>query len=150
MHKELFSGDDEWNSDSSKLFKQPNKSKSDQSLSFEDQDSNSSNKNSTRDHDKESCWSLQWNLISNENALLMPNQNELLTVSSQEVKLNYKGNKNKKTKGVYSERADVIKKTLIRSIRRYLYNLFTKDFDIKSITDNKKSSQVRNKYQKEG
>ena len=51
-------------------------------------------------------------------------QNEL-----DEIKLNYKGHKHMNDKGKNAERRDVAYKTFIRSVRRYFWEVFTKQFD---------------------
>ena len=59
-----------------------------------------------------------------------------------QVKLNYKGQKNDYCKGTFAERVDVVYKTLLRSVKRYLWDLFLSQFDIKTITDKPKSSKI--------
>ena len=44
------------------------------------------------------------------------------------MKLNYKGNKNNKEKNKYSEVPEVLKKNLIRSLKRYLTELYTSEY----------------------
>lgn len=61
---------------------------------------------------------------------------------TQEVNLKYKGQKNSYTKGTFAERVDVLYKTLIRSIRRYLWDLFCQDHNPKEINDRAKASSV--------
>ena len=58
------------------------------------------------------------------------------------VKICYTGNKNRYKKGTFAERIDVVYKTLLRSTRRYVWALFTSEFNIKSITDRKRSSHI--------
>ena len=48
---------------------------------------------------------------------------------TSDLKLNYKGNKNHKEKNKYSEAPEVLKKNLIRSLRRYLTQLYTTDYN---------------------
>ena len=44
-------------------------------------------------------------------------------MSQQNINVNYRGNKNEREKGKYSELPEVLNKNLIRSIRRYLSEL---------------------------
>ena len=46
----------------------------------------------------------------------------------ESIKLNYKGHKHMNDKGRNAERRDVAYKTFIRSVRRYLWEIFTKQF----------------------
>lgn len=63
-------------------------------------------------------------------------------IESSEVNLKYKGQKNSFSKGTYAERVDVVYKTLLRSIRRYLWEIFTQEHNPKEIKDRAKSSQT--------
>lgn len=47
-------------------------------------------------------------------------------------------------KGVHSLRRDIIQKNLIRSIRRYLWSKFTKEYDVKKFGKKKLSAQFTN------
>ena len=47
---------------------------------------------------------------------------------SSDLKLNYKGNKNHKEKNKYSEVPEVLKKNLIRSLRRYITELYFSEY----------------------
>lgn len=51
------------------------------------------------------------------------------TPKAQKVKLNYRGQKNHISKGVNAGRKDVQVKTLLRSVRRYLWEIFTDSYD---------------------
>ena len=53
-------------------------------------------------------------------------------VSVNKVNLAYQGHKDANHKGLYSERRDILCKNFIRAIRRYLWELFTKEYDITS------------------
>ena len=46
------------------------------------------------------------------------------------VKLDYRGHKHMFSKGRYAERRDVLYKSFIRATRRYLWEMFEKDFDV--------------------
>ncbi|CAI2378189.1 unnamed protein product [Moneuplotes crassus] len=62
------------------------------------------------------------------------------------VSLSYKGQKNSFKKGASAERVDIVHKTLLRSIRRFLYELLNKEHNLQDITDKPKSStQFQNK-----
>ena len=62
------------------------------------------------------------------------------------MKLNYKGNKNHKEKNEYSEAPEVLKKNLIRSLRRYLTQIYTIEYgDLKKA--NKSASAKRARVQ---
>ena len=66
------------------------------------------------------------------------------------MKLNYKGNKNSKEKNKYSEVPEVLKKNLIRSLRRYLKELYTTDNDLNkaSMSPLARRERVRTLYEK--
>ena len=49
---------------------------------------------------------------------------------NSQIKLNYKGHKHMNEKGKNAERRDVAYKTFIRSIRRYLWELFSKKYEV--------------------
>ena len=70
----------------------------------------------------------------------------------EKVNLTYKGQKHMSTKGVNSERRDVLYKSLMRATRRYLWNLFENEFDISQMPVNKPSEiykqNVRSLYEK--
>ena len=63
------------------------------------------------------------------------------TIASSDLKLNYKGNKNHREKNKYSEAPEVLKKNLIRSLRRYLTQLYTSDYN--HLNKPNKSMQAR-------
>ena len=52
---------------------------------------------------------------------------------AEEVNLAYRGQKHLQPKGMHSERKDVLYKSLIRAVRRYLWSMFEKEFDISKI-----------------
>ena len=52
---------------------------------------------------------------------------------TEEINLAYKGQKHLQPKGIHSERKDVLYKSLIRAVRRYLWSMFAKEFDISKI-----------------
>ena len=60
-------------------------------------------------------------------------------LKTEEVNLEYRGNKSNFIKGKFAERYDVICKTLIRSVRRYLWELFEKQFDVSILSKGKPS-----------
>ena len=62
----------------------------------------------------------------NLNTIYKPNQESApkSDTNQKNIKVNYIGNKNKKEKGQYSEIPEVLNKNLIRSIRRYLNELY--------------------------
>ena len=60
-------------------------------------------------------------------------------VSVNKVNLAYQGHKDANYKGLYSERRDILCKNLIRAIRRYLWELFIKEYDITSYSSKKAS-----------
>ena len=68
------------------------------------------------------------------------------------VKLNYKGNKNMKTKNMYSEFPDVLNKNLLRSLRRYLNQMYVSETGVVSKRSRsergKAQEKMRNFYQK--
>ena len=64
------------------------------------------------------------------------------------VKQKYKGNKTDIEKGAYSERRDILHKNLIRSIRRFFWNQFKSEFDVKAF-GKKKHSELYEKSVKE-
>mmetsp|Transcript_26401 Transcript_26401/g.23331 ORF Transcript_26401/g.23331 Transcript_26401/m.23331 type:complete len:146 (+) Transcript_26401:830-1267(+) len=70
-------------------------------------------------------------------------------VLSEDDALNDKENKNNQVKGIHSERKDILQKNFLRSIRRFLWNLFVTEFDIKEINDKPKSSRLYSKMMME-
>ena len=58
----------------------------------------------------------------------------------EDVNLAYRGQKHMFKKGKNADRYDVLFKTFIRAVRRYLWELFEKDFDV-SLFQNKKISE---------
>ena len=50
-----------------------------------------------------------------------------IEADNQGIKLNFRGNKNDKEKNKYSEMPEVLNKNLVRSIRRYLKELYGQD-----------------------
>ena len=59
---------------------------------------------------------------------LQNNLKEPTYSDNNEINLNYKGHKNMWEKGKNAERRDVVYKTFIRSVRRYLWSLFSSKF----------------------
>jgi len=70
-------------------------------------------------------------------------EKEVQKYNEEGVKIYYTGNKNRQAKGINSERHDVVKKTLLRSIRRYLWDLFNEE-DYETISLTRKTSETSN------
>ena len=87
------------------------------------------------------------NLSNNDTKdwLLFISQAKVTKINSPEVNLWYKGNKNMHQKGKYWERTDVVLKTLIRSTRRYLWELFESQFGTSDLVCNKPSELFKEK-----
>ena len=64
---------------------------------------------------------------------------ETINTENEEIKLNYKGHKHMNEKGKNAERRDVAYKTFLRSTRRYLWELFSKKYDIKKLNGRNRS-----------
>ena len=71
--------------------------------------------------------------------ILKSNIKESITPDSEEIKLNYKGHKHMNEKGKNAERRDVAYKTFLRSVRRYLWELFSKKYDIRKLNGRNRS-----------
>ena len=82
-------------------------------------------------------------LSDHDDAQLHFNKNSEKPISedkkTEEVNLEYRGNKSNFSKGKFAERYDVICKTLIRAVRRYLWELFEKQFDVSILSKGKPS-----------
>ena len=68
--------------------------------------------------------------------------NELVP-ESDEVNLAYRGHKHMYPKGKNAERRDVLYKNFIRATRRYLWEMFEKDFKISSLKSLKNSEEYK-------
>ena len=64
-------------------------------------------------------------------------------IKVEEVNLTYRGHKHMFSKGKYAERVDVVYKTFVRAVRRFLWTLFEQDFDVSLLKDNKKSDNFK-------
>ena len=64
-------------------------------------------------------------------------------IKVEEVNLTYRGHKHMFSKGKYAERGDVVYKTFIRAVRRFLWTLFEQDFDVSLLKDNKNSDSFK-------
>jgi hypothetical protein len=51
-----------------------------------------------------------------------------------EINLNYRGQKHNFDKGANAERKDILCKNLLRALRRYLWELFKKEYDISTFS----------------
>ena len=69
-------------------------------------------------------------------------------IFAEEVNLAYRGQKHLHPKGIHSERKDVLYKSFIRAVRRYLWSMFVKEFDISKISL-PKPSELYKQYVKE-
>ena len=65
---------------------------------------------------------------SKDEGSLQESLKESQSQDQENIKLNYKGHKHMNDKGRNAERRDVAYKTFIRSVRRYLWEIFTKQF----------------------
>ena len=84
-----------------------------------------------------------------EKVSLSPKETQESPKKGDEVNLNYKGNKHYRGKGTNAERIDILYKNFLRSIRRYLWHMFTSEYDIKQIKGWKQSREAYIKYLKE-
>ena len=66
-------------------------------------------------------------------------------IKAEDVNLAYRGQKNMFKKGKNAERKDVTYKTFIRAVRRYLWTLFEKEFDVSKFKD-RKTSEIFRQY----
>ena len=57
------------------------------------------------------------------------------------VNLNYRGNKHMFNKGKYSERRDVLYKTLMRTVRRFLWEMFESEAELHTFCQKKRSNE---------
>lgn len=70
---------------------------------------------------------------------------ETAPVVEKELKVNifYRGQKNNFIKGKNAERKDVIHKTLLRGFRRFLWEKFSKNYNLSNIKKNNSSSEYK-------
>ena len=61
----------------------------------------------------------------------------------EKINLTYRGHKHMFVKGVNAERRDVLYKSFIRALRRYLWTMFDKDFDFSQNATSKTSAEYK-------
>ena len=92
------------------------------------------------------------NLLNDDNTLFVaskpldaPKSEDSLNTS---VKLDFRGHKNMFPKGKNAERRDVLYKNFIRATRRYLWEMFEKDFDVSLMPIGKPSDLYQQNVEK--
>ena len=82
--------------------------------------------------------------------ILDTNQISEIKNTTKSIRINYKGNRNYRRKSKYSELPDVLNKNLIRSLRRYLAEMFEKaDYNINSLETNESQQKAFESFYQE-